>query len=121
MVNRKCLKLSAKFFDPYHVLEKIGSVAYKLELLVESHIHPVFHVSQLKKHHGPIVTQSLLPLLNDDGVLDREPVSILDRRMVKRQGKAITKVLVSWKNSFPEDSTWEDFSNLMAKYPAFHP
>ena len=88
---------------------------------MKSRIHLVFHVLQLKKHHGPIVTQSPLPLLNDDGVSDREPVSLLDRRMVKRQGKAVTKVLVSWKNSFPEDSIWEDFSNLMAKYLAFHP
>ena len=113
VVNKKCLKLSAKFFGPYYVLEKIGQVAYKLQLPDTSRIHSVFHVSQLKKHMGPVITPSPLPLLNEEGLIAKEPVRILDRRMVNRQGKAATEVLVMWKNTFPEDSTWENFASLM--------
>ena len=120
IVNRKCLKLSVKFFGPYCMLEKIGVVAYKLELPVESQIHPVFHVSQLKQHKGPIDRYFPLPLLTDDGLLAKEPLSILDRRMVKKQGHVVIEVLVHRKNSFPEDSTWKIFSYLMGRYPAFH-
>ena len=109
---RRCRGLSARFFGPYQVLEKIGEVAYKLQLPPDSKIHPVFHVSQLKKHVGLAQTQSTLPLLDDVGLIAKEPISILDRRMVKKHGHAVTEVLVQWRNSFPEDSTWETFADL---------
>ena len=115
------MKLSAKFFGPYQVVERIGVVAYKLQLPAEAKIHLVFHVSQLKLHVGPVATPTPLPLLTEDGVLDKEPLAILDRRFAKRFGKAVTEVLVQWKNTFPEDATWELLPQLMSKYPAFHP
>ena len=103
VANRSCLKLSARFFGPYKILERIGKVAYKLQLPIGAKIHPVFHVSQLKKHIGPAQGQSHLPLLDDSGSIVKEPLSILDRRLVKRHGQAATEVLVLWQNTFPED------------------
>ena len=47
--NKKDNKLSPKYYDPYKVLQNIGSMAYKLELPASSRVHPVFHVSYLKK------------------------------------------------------------------------
>nr|GEZ56140.1 putative reverse transcriptase domain-containing protein [Tanacetum cinerariifolium] len=46
-------KLNPRYIGPFKVLEKIGRVAYKLELLKElSRVHHTFHVSNLKKCHA---------------------------------------------------------------------
>ena len=47
--TKKDNKLSPKYYSPYKVLKKIGSMAYKLELPTSSRVHLVFHVSYLKK------------------------------------------------------------------------
>ena len=41
--------LAPKYYGPFNVLQKIGSMAYKLELLASLWVHPNFHVSYLKK------------------------------------------------------------------------
>lgn len=46
VANRSNMKLSFRFFGPYEVVEKIGSIAYALWLPDDSRVHPVCHVSQ---------------------------------------------------------------------------
>ena len=66
-------KLKLKYYGPYKVLQKIGSMAYKLELSASSRVHPIFHVSFLKKIIGDkIPIQTIFPEL-DEGKVIFEP------------------------------------------------
>ncbi|XP_070672503.1 uncharacterized protein [Malus domestica] len=113
-------KLHPRFYGPYEVLERIGSVAYKLKLLTDSKIHPVFHVSCLKKHLGPGVSPlTTLPVVTEDGLQSREPMSILQRRVYRKGNGAGVQLLIHWKGSKEEDATWEDYDELAKKFPDF--
>ena len=114
------MKPSSKYYGPYLIVERIGLLAYKLALPSHSKIHPVFHVSLLKKKVGDrVVIQSQLHYTNDDGQFLVKPVAILQRQMVKRNNVAAVRVLVQWSNFPPEDATWEDYDFLKAKFPGF--
>jgi hypothetical protein len=119
---RRNLKLAPRFFGPYLVEARIGAVAYRLQLPAGSQIHPVFHVSQLKKKVGStIVPSSTLPRTGPDGQLLVFPVAVLARKLIKRNNQAVVQFLVQWSNSNPEDATWEDASVISSQFPAFDP
>lgn len=81
---RRDFKLAPKFYGPSKILARVGKVSYKLELPSTALIHPIFHVSMLKRklgsQHHPL-TQ--LPPLNTEGQFLVEPVEIIDRRLTK--------------------------------------
>ena len=66
-------KLSPKYYSPYKVLQKIGTMAYKLELSASSRVHLVFHVSCLKKVIGDnIPVQTILLELDKEVKINLE-------------------------------------------------
>lgn len=118
VVTRSNQKLAPKYYGPYKIIDRCGAVAYKLELPPGSQIHPVFHISQLKVLVGNVNTTTTLPTMLQDAFV-REPEQVLERKMVQRQGKAATKVLVKWINEPVEEATWEFLFDLQKKFPAF--
>lgn len=91
---------------------------YKLDLPRTSQIHPVFHVSQLKVLVGNVHTSTQLPSVLLD-VFEREPEAILERRMVKRQGKAVTQILIKCRGEPVEEATWEYLFDIQKRFPGF--
>lgn len=117
---RRNLKLCAKYYGPYEVLEKIGSVAYCLQLPPGSQVHPVFHVYQLKRRVGPdIISQQQPPACDSAGRVMMEPLAILRRRLVHANNTAVVQVLVHWANLSAEEATWEDWSYIRSRFPQF--
>lgn len=109
-------KLSPKYFGPFLVLEKVGKVAYKLDLPNEVQIHPVFHVSLLKQ--APEPPGKIIPLPVDSR-FRLTPVSVLDRQLVKRGNRAAMKVLVQWVGQTKQDATWEFLDEMKLRFPEF--
>ncbi|KAH9680855.1 hypothetical protein KPL71_026714 [Citrus sinensis] len=114
---RSSNKLSPRFYGPYRVLERIGLVAYRLDLPPGSKIHPVFHVSLLKKQLGAQDrTLSSLPSVADEnGELQPQPSAILKHR---RKGRKC-EMLIQWDGLPASEATWEEEHSFMARFPHF--
>ena len=113
---KKDNKLSPKYYGPYKVLQNIGSMAYKLELPVSSRVHPVFHVSCLKKVIGEnLPVQTILPELDDEGKIILEPKAVIETRTRQLRNRSISKYLIKWNNLPTEYPTWED-ENFIQKH-----
>lgn len=84
MTQSKYSKLDSKYYGPFLLLARVGSLAYRLQLPMEARIHPVFHVFVLKKKIGVYdVVSPMLPPVNTHGQFVIEPIAILDRKLVK--------------------------------------
>jgi len=106
---KKDHKLSLTYYGPYKVLQKIGTMAYRLELPTTSRVHPVFHVSCLKKVIGDkIPVQTILSKLDEEGKMILEPEAVTETRTRQLRNQSISEYLINWKNLPIEDSTWED-------------
>ena len=103
-------KLSYKFYGPFRVLSRIGSVAYKLELPESSSLHPVFHVSQLKKVVSSNIVVNPFPLAPSDSL--EYPERILQTRMITKNARVVTQALIKWSSMPMSLATWKLFINV---------
>ncbi|KAL0724084.1 hypothetical protein Bca4012_038683 [Brassica carinata] len=117
VARRFCQKLAAKFYGPYKVLEKIGQAAYRLDLPPGSQIHPVFHISQIKKALGEHVqVQPLPPICLGDAFEDFSPDEVLAKRYNE---KGDLELLVRWKNRDAGDDSWLSSREFVARFPIY--
>ncbi|KAJ4802068.1 polyprotein [Rhynchospora pubera] len=113
-------KLSPRYVGPFPVEERVGAVAYKLKLPDElNRIHPVFHVSQLRRFVGDpshVLDYSQLHL-GENLTYEEAPMRILDSREQRLRTKVIKLVLVQWGQHSEKEATWELESTIRERYP----
>jgi hypothetical protein len=97
------------------VIQKVGVVAYHLELPSDSVVHPVFHVLQLQKAIG--VNVQVTPELPDQLSHLQIPEKILQHRLITQGVRPVLQVLVKWSTSPASLATWEDLEALCWRFP----
>ena len=113
-------KLSPRFIGPFEILERIGTVAYRLALPPSmSGVHKVFHVSMLQKYTpdpAHVVDWRQIEV-DTDGTFEEGPVCIVDSRDQVLRHKTVRLVKVLWRHYGVEESTWEREDTMRATYP----
>ncbi|GKC53886.1 hypothetical protein Tco_1076631, partial [Tanacetum coccineum] len=113
-------KLAPRFVGPFKILERIGSVAYRLELPEElSGVHDTFHVSNLKKCLADANLYVPLDEIKVDKTLRfvEEPLEIMNREVKTLKRSKIPIVKVRWNSMRGPKFTWEREDYIKAKYP----
>ena len=101
-------KLSPRFIWPFEILERIGTVAYRLALPPSmSGVHEVFHVSMLQRYTpdpAHVVDWGEIEV-DTDGTFKEGPVCIVDNRDQVLRRKTVRLVRVLWRHYGAEEST----------------
>ena len=113
-------KLSPMFIRPFEILERVGTVAYRLTLLPSmSGVPEVFHVSMLRRYTpdpSHVVDWGEIEV-DMDGTFEEGPVWIMDSRDQVLRRKTVIIVRVLWQHHGVEESTWELEDTMRATYP----
>nr|GEW41873.1 putative reverse transcriptase domain-containing protein [Tanacetum cinerariifolium] len=113
-------KLNPRYVGPFKVLERIGDVAYKIDLPEEmSRVHNKFHVSNLKKCHADEPLAVPLDGLHFDDKLHfvEKPVEIMDREVKRLKQSQIPLVKVRWNSKRGPEFMWEREDQFRREYP----
>ena len=113
-------KLLPWFIGPFEILERIGTVAYRLALPHSMlGVHEVFHVFMLCKYTpdpAHVVDWGQIEV-DTDGTFEEEPVCILGSREQVLRRKTVRLVRVLWRHYGVEESTWEREDTMRATNP----
>jgi hypothetical protein len=115
-------KLAPLYIRLFPILEKCGTMAYKLNLPPSlARVHDIFHVSQLKKClKAPVdvVFPEVTPLQDDLSYLEH-PIKILDQKDHVTRHKTIKFFKIQWSNHSEEEETWKSKDFLHSRHPDF--
>jgi hypothetical protein len=101
-------KLSPRYIGPFSILARVGSLAYRLQLPESmAGVHPVFHVSMLRKFLRDPDHQIKLESIGvqQDLTLECRPVRILVSSECVMRRRSIKYVKVLWTNQSEREAT----------------
>ncbi|GKF25561.1 putative reverse transcriptase domain-containing protein [Tanacetum coccineum] len=113
-------KLALRFVRPFEIVEKVGPMAYRLDLPEElDDVHDTFHVSNLMKCLVDPTLQVSLDEIQIDAKLNfmEELVEILEREFKKLKRSRIAIVKVWWNSKRGPKFIWEHEDQMKLKYP----
>lgn len=118
VTQRSNQNLSFKFFGPFPVLQRVGKVAYKLQLPEGFRIHPVVHVSQLKRFVPPHIQVSTdMTTVSTASSDDLLPVVVIDQKCIFSGASLKTKLLIQWSGLPEAWTTWEELHDVHQRFP----
>ncbi len=114
-IERPSRKLDWQRYSPYCIIERIGKVAYRLDLPASLQIHHVFHVSLLRDHQTRVGKKSLEPqplrLAIDSEVQEYEVEEIFASWIqTNPPNPPVLQYKIAWKGY--TELTWEPVANL---------
>jgi hypothetical protein len=115
-------KLVPRYIGPFPILEKCGTVAYKLDLPPSlAGVHNIFHVSQLKKClKAPVdIMLPKVTLVKADLSYPEHPIRILQQKDRVTRSKTIKFLRVQWSNHSEEEVTLKSKDFLCSRHPDF--
>ncbi|GKD14626.1 putative reverse transcriptase domain-containing protein, partial [Tanacetum coccineum] len=118
--RQKCYADNRRKPLEFQVGDKVGMVAYRLELPEKlSRVHSTFHVSNLKKCLSDEPLAIPLDEIHIDEKLNfiEEPVGIMDRKVKRLKQSRIPIVKVRWNSRRGPKYTWEREDQMQKKYP----
>jgi hypothetical protein len=115
-------KLNPKYIGPFEIVERVGEVAYKLNLpidMIKNRVHPVFHVSLLKPYviSERFIDREQLRPPPEEFSVDQEPKWEVEKLLKKRIRRRKSEYLVKWKGYPIYEATWEPEGTLLSDIP----
>ena len=113
-------KLPPRYIGPFEILERVGTVVYRLALPPSlSGVHEVFHVSMLRMYTPDLahVVDWVELVIDIDGTFEEGLVRIVDSRDQVFRRKTVRLVKVLWQHRGVEEATWEREDTMRSSYP----
>jgi hypothetical protein len=106
-------KLQPTFIGPFTIVEKFGTLTYRLKLPANIRVHPIFHISQLKQFRNPASFPGRLPQPPPAPFeIGNDQYYHAERLLAHRRRRGRDEYLVSWLGYSADQNSWEPANNI---------